>query len=94
MGLEKRIAGDLDALATKLNASEAHGPRLLPVLGQVITEIDAITMLTGANAELVAAGGVCGAEGCIWLAIDGEPKQMEAVEKSIEAIRTEPLFEF
>jgi len=93
VGLEKRIDGDLDDIAEKLNAPQAKGPRLLPVPGQVFTEIDAIASLTGATAELVASGGVCGAEGSIWLAVSGSPGQMKAVDSLMKTIVAEPLFQ-
>lgn len=93
VGLEKRITEDLDSLSLKLNAPGSQGPRLLPVPGQVFTEIDAISLLTGAAAELVAGGGVCGAEGGVWLAIHGGPEQVEEAETIVKSIRTEPLFE-
>ena len=93
VGLEKRITGDLDGLALKLNAPGSQGPRFLPVPGQVFTEIDAISLLAGAEAELVAGGGVCGAEGGIWLAVYGEPEQVEAAEIIMKSIRAEPSFE-
>jgi hypothetical protein len=93
VGLEKRIPGDLNTLAEKLNAPGAQGPRILPVPGLVFTEIDAISFLTGATAELVASGGVCGAEGSIWLAISGEKKQLETAVALIKSVRLEPAFE-
>lgn len=92
VGLEKRIIGDLDDLALKLNSPDAHGPRLLPVVGEVFTEIEAITSLTGANAELVAAGGVAGAEGSIWIAVSGKPSEVEDAQKLIKSILNEPAF--
>lgn len=78
VGLEKRVDADLDHLALRLNIPGVQGPRLLPVVGEVFTEIDAITSLTGATAELMAAGGVCGAEGSFWLAVSGSGQQVEA----------------
>lgn len=92
VGLEKRIDGDLDVIAQKLNAPSAKGPRLLPVQGQVFTEIDAIALLTEAEAELIASGGVCGAEGSIWLAVSGTAEQMTAAESLIKTIISEPPF--
>ncbi|MBI4813063.1 MAG: hypothetical protein HY802_01475 [Methanobacterium sp.] len=92
VGLEKRITGDLDDLALKLNSPHANGPRLLPVVGEVVTEIEAITGLTGANAELVAAGGVAGAEGSIWIAVSGKPSEVEGAQKLIKSISKEPAF--
>lgn len=93
VGLEKRVNGDLYELAEKINAPGAGGYRLLPVPGQVFTEIDAIAQLTGASAELISAGGVCGAEGCLFLAVDGTKEQQEATEKLFEAVAAEPAFD-
>ena len=93
VGLEKRTVGNLTDLAIRLNAPGAQGPRLLPVPGQVFTEIDAISLLTGATAELVASGGVCGAEGCFWLGVSGTPEQIQAAEKLLKSVSSEPPFE-
>jgi hypothetical protein len=81
-------------LAVRLNAPGAKGPRLLPVPGEVFTEIDSIKLLTGAGAELVAAGGVAGAEGSIWLAVSGSEEQIGAAEKLLKAVADEPGFEY
>ena len=94
VGLEKRVCGDLYTLAEKVNMPGAKGYRLFPVPGQVFTELDAINILTGATAELVAAGGVCGAEGSCLLAISGTKEQEEAAEKLIASVASEPLFDF
>ena len=92
VGLEKRVPTNLDKLALKLNSPGAQGPRLLPVVGEVFTEIEAISHLTGAKAEPVAAGGVAGAEGSIWLLVSGESQEMEAAQKIINSISREPSF--
>ena len=92
VGLEKRVSTDLDELAIKLNSPSAHGPRLLPVVGEVFTEIEAIFSLTGAKAEMVAAGGVAGAEGSVWLAVSGTSQEVEAAQKLIKSVSKEPPF--
>jgi hypothetical protein len=92
VGLEKRVVEDLDTLAVKLNTPGAHGPRLWPVPGEVFTELDAIAILSGANAELVAAGGVGGAEGCIRIAVSGDKEQQEAAASLIKTVGSEPAF--
>ena len=92
-GLEKRIDGNIDELALTLNDPTASGPRLLPVPGQVFTEIQAIQLLTGAKAELVASGGVCGAEGSLWLAVSGDQEQMKAIESLMKTIASEQPFQ-
>jgi hypothetical protein len=92
VGLEKRVNGNLFELAEKLNAPGANGYRLLPVPGQVFTEIQAVNQLTGATAELIAAGGVCGAEGCCMLAVVGTEEQEIAAEKLFAQVSSEPAF--
>lgn len=93
VGLEKRVNGDLYTIAEKVNAPGAAGYRLLPIPGQVYTEIDAVTELTGASAELIAAGGVCGAEGAVYLAVSGSREQEEAAEKLFKELAAEPVFD-
>jgi hypothetical protein len=92
IGLEKRVNGDLNILAEKLNAPGAGGYRLLPVPGEVFTELDALKVLTAAHVELIAAGGVCGAEGGCWIAVTGEDEQEEFAEQIIASVANEPPF--
>ncbi|MEW6011543.1 MAG: hypothetical protein CIT03_10010 [Methanobacterium sp.] len=92
VGLEKRIPEDINEIALKLNHPGAKGPRMLPVPGEIITEIDAIKMLSGAEAFPVAAGGVAGAEGSIYLAVSGSKKQVKLTQEIIETISAEDIF--
>jgi hypothetical protein len=92
VGLEKRVPGDINKIANKINQPGISGPRILPVTGDVFTEIDAIKMLTGANAELVAAGGVAGAEGSIWLLISGNNEEIKSVDALINSVSNEEPF--
>ena len=91
VGLEKRIESDLEDLADLVNAPEAGGPRMLPLPGEIFTELDAIESLTGAEAWLLAAGGVHGAEGAAWVVATGTADQLEAAEKLIRSVGDEPL---
>lgn len=93
VGLEKRVAADLDELAAQLNAPGVTGPRLLPVPGEIFTELEAIALLSGAEAELVAGGGVAGAEGAVWLAIDGTDEQVAAADALLREVAAEPAFD-
>lgn len=92
VGLEKRVNGDLNEIANKLNQNDVIGPRLLPVPGEVFTEIDAIKFLSGASAELIAAGGVAGAEGAVWLLISGNKDEIDSADELITSVSKEPLF--
>ena len=92
VGLEKRIYGNIDELAAAVNEPGAHGPRLMTVPGEIVTEIEAIAMLTGACARLIAAGGVAGAEGGIRLAISGTPSEEDKALTLLRSVAGEPAF--
>ncbi len=92
VGIEKRVNGDLYSLAEKINAPGLSGYRLLPIVGEVFTELDALTALTGAEVELISAGGVCGAEGSCWMALIGTQEQEEFAAEIIASINCEPTF--
>ena len=77
IGLEKRVDKPILELARIANGADAEGPRLCPLPGRVYTELDAIRTLTGARAELLAAGGALGAEGAVYLTVTGEEDQLE-----------------
>lgn len=93
VGLEKRVSADINKIAQKLNSPKASGLRYMPVNGNVITELEAIKIITGAEAELFAAGGVCGAEGSSWIAVTGTDEQLERAELLFKAVNVEPNFE-
>jgi hypothetical protein len=90
VGLEKRVPDDILALAHLCNAPGSQGPRLLPFAGEVFTEIDAIKLLSGAQATLLAAGGVYGAEGSAWLGISGTEEEVDAAARLIRSVASEP----
>ena len=88
IGLEKRVFEDVNVLARR--CADAEGPRLYPMVGEVFTELDAIRLLTGAEAFQIAGGGVYGAEGAVWLGIDGSEEQVGAAAELIQAVAGEP----
>ncbi len=92
VGLEKRVDTDLLHLAGVMNRPGGEGPRLFPLTGEVFTEIEAISLLTGAVAELVAAGGICGGEGGVCLSVYGGPEEMMQVEELMALVSSEPPF--
>jgi 6-phosphogluconate dehydrogenase (decarboxylating) len=51
-------------------------------------------MLTGASAEMVAAGGIRGAEGSVWLVVSGKSSQIYAAEELLKSVAAEPAFAF
>jgi hypothetical protein len=92
VGLEKRISGDLDQIANKVNSAGAAGHRLLPIPGEIFTEIEALKMLTGVEAEMIAAGGVSGAEGSIRVVISGTTEAEREIGELIKSVESEPSF--
>jgi hypothetical protein len=93
VGLEKRVSVELAAAAAKINAPGGQGLRLMPIPGEVFTELQALALLTGARAELAAAGGVGGAEGGVWLAVEGTAEQLQAADALISSVAAERAFE-
>jgi len=93
VGLEKRITGDIGEIARRLNSTSAAGVRYMPVFGNVITEIQAIKLICGADAELIASGGVNGAEGTYWIAVTGNEEQLNGMDELFKAVHNEPNFE-
>jgi hypothetical protein len=91
-GLEKRITGDLHAIALKINEPGVSGYRFLPLPGELFTELEAFKLLCGVEAELIAAGGINGAEGACWIAISGSAEQEQAAEKIYASIANEAHF--
>ncbi|MBU3179751.1 hypothetical protein [Clostridium psychrophilum] len=92
VGLEKRVFASISEIAAKLNEPSSTGLRMLPVSGTIITELEAIKILTGSSAELVAAGGVCGAEGSYWISVTGKQEQVDSASEIINSIANEPPF--
>ncbi|SEJ82829.1 hypothetical protein SAMN05660742_11898 [Propionispira arboris] len=92
IGLEKRVFGDIGTIAAKLNATNASGVRMLAVSGTIVTELDALEHLTGVSAELVASGGIYGAEGSCWLTVTGREDQVGQALEIMKSIAGEPAF--
>jgi len=90
VGLEKRVFEPIADLAAAANDAGAEGPGMLPLPGEVFTELDAIALLTGAEGRLLAGGGVYGAEGAVWVGVSGEPERIDAARQLIEAVAAEP----
>lgn len=89
VGLEKRVLEDVHDLAALANAPDAEGPRLLPLPGSVFTEIDAVALLSGCEARVLAAGGVRGAEGAVWLGVTGTDAEVRRAVEILEAVMQE-----
>ncbi|WP_196598187.1 hypothetical protein [Pectinatus frisingensis] len=92
VGLEKRVFGNIVEMAELINDSSTSGTRLLPITGTIITELEAINILSGAHAELIAAGGIFGAEGSCRFAVSGTDKQLTKMADIMHVVQKEPFF--
>jgi hypothetical protein len=104
VGWEKLIPSMEEALAvagretTDLAMGMAVG--LVPLRGTVVTETDAVNMLTGAKNTVIGAGGITGGEGSTSFVIEGELSQVKKAWEIIQSVKgaevsgvTETLFE-
>jgi len=90
VGLEKSVYANLNEISMKVREDDEYignAPTLIPVSGHIITEIEALEILAGVKAVQVAAGGIAGAEGAVWLLIEGEKSQVENALKIIQECR-------
>ncbi len=94
VGLEKAIPGDVMALSNASRRPDAHPTApvvsLYPFTGHIFTEIEALDLLCGVKAQLYSAGGVAGAEGAVWLLIEGEKAALDKAIDLHASLREEP----
>ena len=95
IGLEKLVAGDLIDISNKMRCpveSLNKVPSMFLLTGEIVTEIEALKILTGVSAIQVGAGGIGGAEGGVRLVLRGSRNQVENALTLIEEIYGEPPF--
>jgi hypothetical protein len=92
VGLEKVIYQDINELARKTMEQNYEGPSLYPVTGIIVTEIEALKMLSGVDAELLSAGGIAGAEGAVYLYLEGDEATVRKAKEVVQSVRGEPRF--
>ena len=92
VGLEKDIPFDIPSVSRGLTADEGSGPSLWPMYGDIFTEIEALRVLCGVESMAIAAGGVAGAEGAVWLACFGEAEAIDKAKALAEQLAPEPPF--
>lgn len=92
IGLEKFIPGlvkDVALIAgidkTKFSTGVPVG--VMPLAGKTITELEAIRILSGAEAVVIGKGGISGAEGSVTLVVRGTDGQLRKVEKLVAVIK-------
>jgi hypothetical protein len=95
VGLEKQVVSDLRAAEVELlfaGPGKSPGPSLWVIHGQIVTEIEALRLLVDAEAVQIAAGGVGGAEGAVWLMVSGSEETVARAAALIGEVQGEPPF--
>lgn len=94
VGLEKFIPGSVSEVARKAGIDRAEFATgvplgMMPLPGEVVTELEAIRVLTGAQAMVMGKGGISGAEGAVTLLVRGTPRQLQKVRRLAGEIKGE-----
>ena len=92
IGLEKLTYEDINELHLLASEEDYEGPRMWPIVGTIVTEIEALGLLTGVDAYLYAAGGIAGAEGGVRLMVEGTEEEVKETLELIESIKGEPRY--
>ncbi|MCW4049940.1 MAG: hypothetical protein NWE89_09420 [Candidatus Bathyarchaeota archaeon] len=92
IGLEKLTYEDINELYRVAAEEDYEGPRMWPITGTIITEIEALGVLAGVDAYLYSAGGIAGAEGAVRLLVEGTDNEIEETLELIKSIKGEPRY--
>lgn len=95
VGMEKLISGSIIEISQqtgrkRVDKAMGMAVGMIPLVGHVVTEKEALEILTDVKATVIAAGGINGAEGATMLQIKGERKQIESVFDLIIALKDVP----
>ncbi|MGB9867574.1 MAG: hypothetical protein ACPLPR_06695 [Bacillota bacterium] len=91
-GLEKFFPGRIEEAImasgrTKVDKAMGMAVGVIPLIGQVITEVEACSILSGVKATVVARGGIHGAEGGTTLVAEGNCEQVEALCSMLKLVK-------
>jgi hypothetical protein len=97
VGLEKLIPVRLREVVPHLNDKEvslAMGltVNIMPIMGNVVTEIEAFKILAGVEALNIGGGGVGGAEGARIFLLKGDDEAVKKAFELVQSIKGEPSF--
>jgi len=94
IGLEKLVFEDINELSRASRGGDDHPEApvtsLFPMTGAIITEIEALLILCDVDARLLSSGGVAGAEGAVWLLLEGSKGQLDAALALHNELKSEP----
>ena len=92
VGLEKLTYEDINELHLIASEEDYEGPRMWPITGSIVTEIEAMAILAGVDAYLYSAGGIAGAEGSVRILVEGTDEEVEESLELVKSIKGEPRY--
>jgi hypothetical protein len=92
VGLEKLIPGSVNDIILKtgrkdVDASLGMAVGLTPIVGQVMTEKEAIAMIGNVDCTVIGKGGISGAEGGTTMHIEGQTDDVQKILQTIQAVK-------
>lgn len=92
VGLEKLIPGSIVEAVSKtsrkgVDLSIGMAVGLTPIIGRIVTEREAISLLGDVDCFAIGKEGILGAEGATTMLIEGNKKEVEKVFKIISSIK-------
>jgi hypothetical protein len=95
--ISKSIPFPLSRLLTSLGTSRIRVDRthgivcgMIPLPGTVVTELDAIRFLSGAEALPIAVNGIGSGKGSITLLVEGSEKEVDKAWEFVNSVKGEP----
>ena len=91
MGLEKLIPGSIQeaiqAAGREKDLSYGMAVGLIPLVGKVVTEKDAVEILALVSCTVIGKGGIHGGEGSTVMVVKGEKEPVETILEFVEKIK-------
>ncbi len=91
MGLEKLIPGSIrdaiQAAGREKDLSYGMAVGLIPLVGKVVTEKDAVELLAPVSCTVIGKGGIHGGEGSTVMVVKGEKEPVETILELVEKIK-------
>lgn len=92
VGLEKLVPGSIPDIISNtgrknIDASMGMAIGLAPVVGRIITEKDAMSLIGNVNCLVVGRGGILGAEGATTMIIEGNKEEVEKVFQIVLSVK-------
>lgn len=91
IGLEKLIPGSIqDAVRVAgrdVDLSYGMGVGMIPLIGRVITEKDAVEILASVECTVIARGGISGAEGSTVMNLTGQDQEIKKLLRIVDEVK-------